>query len=100
MGINISTLFYSVPSGASHKFYNRGTNTSTIDANGNTTLYGGTLRVGNNNSYPHVQLGSTNGYNLGVAKGATACSSSANAGGLVLRSINRLLLQIYNQGRV
>ena len=31
LGINTNELWYSVPSGASHKFYNNGTNTLTID---------------------------------------------------------------------
>ena len=35
LGINTNTLFYSVPANASHKFYNGGTNTLTIDSSGN-----------------------------------------------------------------
>ncbi len=32
LGINTNTLWYSAPSGASHKFYNNGVNTFTIDS--------------------------------------------------------------------
>ncbi len=35
MGINTNELWYSVPSGASHKFYNNGTNKLTINSSGN-----------------------------------------------------------------
>ena len=63
-----------------------------MNVSGQTTLNSGTLIVGNNNLYPNVQMGSTNGHNLGVATAASAFSSSANAGDLVLRSLNRLLL--------
>ena len=38
-------------------------------------------------------MGSANGNNLGIATTAGAFSSSSNAGDLVLRSLNRLLLQ-------
>lgn len=39
LGINSSELWYSVPSGATHKFYNNGTNTLTINDN-NLSVYG------------------------------------------------------------
>ena len=92
-GIAGSTLMYS--SRNFHNFYNSSNNLNTfsIDGSGNATMNGGNLIVGNSNSYPNVQLGSTNGHNLGVATIAGAFSTSANAGDLVLRSLNRLLLQ-------
>ena len=58
IGINGRTLWYSVPGAAAHKFYNNGTNTLTIDQNGNVgTGYidasyklsaNGSLRLNNN----------------------------------------------------
>jgi hypothetical protein len=36
--INTNSLWYSAPSGASHKFYNNGVNTLTIDGSGNTSI--------------------------------------------------------------
>ena len=39
-----------------------------------------------------VQVRSTNGHKLGVATAAQSFSSSSNAGDMVLRSLNRLLL--------
>ena len=52
-----------------HNFYNSSNNLNTfsIDGSGNTTINGGKLIVGNSNSYPDVQLGSTNGRNWGIA---------------------------------
>jgi hypothetical protein len=38
LGINTNSLWYSVPSGASHNFYNNGTNTLTIDSTGNVGI--------------------------------------------------------------
>ncbi len=42
---------------------------------------------------PDLQLGSTNGNNLGIATEASGFSTSALAGDMVLRSLNRLILQ-------
>jgi hypothetical protein len=67
------------------------TNALTILQNGLTTI-NYNLIIGNNNDYPNLQLGSTNGHNLAVATGPTAFSSSSLAGDLVLRSINNLHL--------
>jgi len=74
-----------------------GTDLLTIDGNGAAVLLS-TLIVGNNNSYPYLQLGSTNGHNLAVATTAGSFSTSSLAGDLVLRSINRLLLQSGSSG--
>jgi hypothetical protein len=38
LGINTNSLWYSAPSGASHNFYNNGTNTFTIDSSGNVRI--------------------------------------------------------------
>ncbi len=46
-----------------------------------------------NDSYPDLRLGSVNGNNLGIATGAGGFSTSAAAGDMVLRSLNRLILQ-------
>jgi hypothetical protein len=60
----------------------------------------GKLIVGNNTSFPDLQLGSANGYNIGVATGAGSFSSSAQAGDMVIRSIEtkRLILQANGGG--
>ena len=65
---------------------------SSLNVSGNTTLNSGELTVGNNNSFPNLQLGSTNGNNLAITTTAGSFSTGANAGDMVLRSINRLLL--------
>ena len=61
---------------------NPGTNklyvNGTTFLNGNTTI-NTKLIVGNNNSFPDLQLGPNNGYNIGVATGAGSFSSSALA---------------------
>jgi hypothetical protein len=49
--------------------------------------------MGTNNSYPDIRLGSTNGNNLAIATTAGAFSSSSAVNDMVLRSINRLILQ-------
>ncbi len=51
------------------------------------------LCIGQNDDYPDLRLGSANGNNLGIATNASGFSSSSAAGGMVLRSLNRLLLQ-------
>jgi hypothetical protein len=53
----------------------------------------GKLVVGWSNAYPQIQMGETNGHNLGIATIAGAFSSSASIGDMVLRSINKLHLQ-------
>ena len=65
-----------------------------LHINGDTTINGKFI-VGNNNSYPDFQLGSANGYNIAIATTAGAFSSSAQAGDMVIRSIEtkRLILQ-------
>jgi hypothetical protein len=44
---------------------------------GSSLIASGKLIVGNNNSHPDLQLGSANGYNIGVATGVGGFSSSA-----------------------
>ena len=91
-GINGGVLRYNVPNGASHIFYHGTTDRLNINTNG-SLIASGKLIVGNNNSYPDLQLGSTNGNNLGIATGAGGFSQSALAGDMVIRSLNRLILQ-------
>jgi hypothetical protein len=54
--------------------------------------------VGNSNSYLNVQMGSTNGNNLGIATALGGFSTSAAGGDKVLRSLNRLILQSGGSG--
>jgi len=91
-GINGGVLRYNVPTGASHVFYTGTTVRLNIDSGG-SLIASGKLIVGNNNAYPDLQLGSTNGNNLGIATGASGFSTSALAGDMVIRSLNRLILQ-------
>jgi len=98
-GITSGSIVYS--SQGFHRFFNSANNTNTfnIDSSGNTTI-NGKLIVSNNNSYPDLQLGSANGYNIGVATGAGSFSSSALIGDMVIRSIEtkRLILQANGGG--
>ena len=91
-GIAGGTLQYS--SQGSHSFYNSANNNNTfnIDLEG-TISCRGSLIVGNINSFPNVQLGSTNGNNIAIATTAGSFSTSSLANDMVIRSINRLLLQ-------
>ncbi len=59
--------------------------------NGNVS-FTGKLILGNTNVYPDIQLGSTNGNNLGIATAAGAFSTSSAVNDMVIRSINRLIL--------
>ena len=49
--------------------------------------------MGTDNAYPDIRLGSANGNNLAIATGAGGFSQSSLAGDMVLRSLNRLILQ-------
>jgi hypothetical protein len=49
--------------------------------------------MGSNNSYPDIRLGSTNGNNIGIATTAAAFSNSSAVNDMVIRSLNRLILQ-------
>jgi hypothetical protein len=49
--------------------------------------------MGTNNSYPDIRLGSANGNNLEIATTAGAFSSSSAVNDMVVRSINKLILQ-------
>jgi hypothetical protein len=76
-----------------HVFYNGGVGElMRIDRTGNITCKG-TLYIGQNNSYPELRLGSTNGNNLGIATIAGGFSESAAVNDMVIRSLNRLILQ-------
>ena len=63
----------------------------TVD-NGNITCTGN-IYVGTDNAYPDIRLGSANGNNLAIATGAGGFSQSSQAGDMVIRSLNRLILQ-------
>jgi hypothetical protein len=92
-GIGSSTLMYS--SQSFHSFYcsSNNLNTFSIDSTGNCVCNGG-LTICNSNSYPNLQLGSINGHNLGICTPtAGGFSSSAALGDMVLRSINKLVIQ-------
>ncbi len=49
--------------------------------------------MGTDNAYPDIRLRSANGNNLAIATAAGGFSTSALAGDMVLRSLNRLILQ-------
>ena len=53
----------------------------------------GNITMGTNNSYPDLRLGSTNGNNIGIATTATSFSNSSAVNDMVIRSLNRLILQ-------
>ena len=53
IGINTNTIWYSIPSGASHKFYSGGVNTLTLDNLGNLTTSGSI-------DTPNIKQGGTN----------------------------------------
>ena len=74
---------------STYKLYVNGT----TYINGNTTINSAKLIVGNDNSFPDLQLGSTNGNNLGVATTAGSFSGASAINDLVLRSLNKLILQ-------
>lgn len=77
IGINNSVLWYSVPSGASHKFYNNGTNTVTIDstglslstASGNNPIYISSTATDANNC---IRIKNNSTYNAYIGIGGTA----------------------------
>ena len=48
---------------------------------------------GSKNSYPDLRFGSANGNNIGIATTAGAFSNSSAVNDMVIRSINRLILQ-------
>ncbi len=54
---------------------------------------GGALYIGQNNNNPELRLGTTNGHNLGVSTSGASFSASAATGDMILRSINKLILQ-------
>jgi hypothetical protein len=62
----------------------------TVDM-GNVTC-ANSLIVGNNNSYPDIKLGSTNGNNISIATTPNSFSNSALANDMVIRSINNMHL--------
>ncbi len=91
-GMAGGTLWYSVPTGAVHVFYVGTTERMRIDSGGSISCTSN-LFIVTNNSYPDIRLGSTNGNNLAIATTAGAFSSSSAVNDMVIRSINRLILQ-------
>ena len=81
LGIETGALWHSVPSGASHKFYNNGTNTLTIDNTGNIIT----------SNYIYAG-GTTNGLRInGTDYGSTLYQNSTTSGaniGFTLRDAN------------
>ena len=63
----------------------------TVD-NGNITCTGN-INMGSDNNFPEIRLGSANGNNIGIATAAGSFSTSALVNDMVIRSINRLILQ-------
>jgi hypothetical protein len=53
----------------------------------------GNITMGSNNSYPDIRLGSENGNNIAIATTAAAFSNSSTVNDMVIRSLNRLILQ-------
>jgi hypothetical protein len=71
---------------------------SSIIMNGNVTVNSSlfttaNITIGLNNSYPDLRFGSANGNNIGIATTAAAFSSSSGVNDMVIRSINKLILQ-------
>jgi hypothetical protein len=71
---------------------------SSVVMNGNVTVNSSlfttaNITIGLNNSYPDLRFGSANGNNIGIATTATAFSNSSAVNDMVIRSINRLILQ-------
>jgi hypothetical protein len=71
---------------------NTTTPTELLDVNGSMRC-AGNITMGSNNSYPDIRLGSENGNNIGIATTAAAFSNSSAVNDMVIRSINRLILQ-------
>jgi hypothetical protein len=92
LGITGGTLWYACPSGTIHAFYVGTTERMKIDSTG-TISCTGNINMGTANNYPDIRLGSTNGNNLAIATAAGAFSTSAAVNDMVIRSINRLILQ-------
>ena len=84
MGINSGTLWYSVPSGASHKFYNNGVNSLTIDNNYYTFTNG--LRLNGADTTNTIYNGSTD-MSITVNSGNTI-NLGMNGGNGTILSIN------------
>ena len=118
LGMNSSTLWYSVPAGTSHIFYVGGSSITTISSTGLSTtglinastniqengvnisskylkLDGTNSMTGDftiNKTNANIQLGGTNGNNFAIPSANGYFSTSALAGDMVIRSINNLHL--------
>jgi len=93
LGISGGTLWYATPAGTTyHAFYN-GTNEKMKIDSGGTISCTGNINMGTDNSYPDIRLGSTNGNNIAIATTPSSFSASALVNDMVIRSINRLILQ-------
>jgi hypothetical protein len=88
LGINASTLWYSVPAGSSHIFYVGGTNRLSLSSTMTTIATDLTINKTNN----FIQFGATNGNNIAVPDTNNFFSTSALANDMVIRSINNLHL--------
>ena len=71
LGINASELWYSVPSGATHKFYVGGSNMLMIDSSGK-------IGIGTNNPYTLFHMKGTNPALTIMAQGAGGATSQLN----------------------
>jgi hypothetical protein len=71
---------------------NTTTPTELLDVNGSMRC-AGNITMGANNSYPDIRLGSENGNNIAIATTAAAFSNSSTVNDMVIRSLNRLILQ-------
>ena len=82
----------------SNNRYDEELSVMTLKSDGNVTVNGSlfttaNITIGLNNSYPDLRLGSANGNNIAIATTATAFSSSSGVNDMVIRSINKLILQ-------
>jgi hypothetical protein len=88
---DVHDLVLTVHENASMKFLTNNTARATITANG-VFQVNGNLACGYTNSNPNFQLGTLNN-NVGVAGTNGSFSSSAVAGDMIVRSVNKLILQ-------
>lgn len=90
---DVNDMFLIVQEAARIMFFTNNTIRITISSGGETYVEK-LLVVGNNDNIPNLQMGSVNGYNLGISKPTAGIfSTSAAIGDMVLRSSQNLLLQ-------
>ena len=90
IGINLSA--YST-SGTDTAYVLKTGSTMTGALNGTSISCTGNITLGTDNSYPDLRLGSANGNNIAIATGAGAFSGSSAINDMVIRSLNKLILQ-------